>query len=173
MWIKDGAASAAVEAAACRCTRMVRMDGTVTAAPVEPAPAPHGRGRVPADTIAANTAVAQMYVRQGDFVKIRRRGEGFWCQVRTCSGEELDVEVGNDLIHSPELPFGSLLRITRSDIEDLMTPEDCTAFGELLTNTFESAPAARPVEERWTAACIEAQVLWAQSWQPRVDRGPS
>ena len=140
MWIKDGAASAAGEAATCRCTRMVRMHGTVTAAPVGPAPAPHRRGRVPADTVAANTAVAQMYVRQGDFVKIRRRGEGFWFQVKTCSGEELDVEVvGNDLIHSPELPFGSPLRIARSDIEDIMKPEDCWTFGELLERTFESA----------------------------------
>ena len=78
------------------------------------------------------------------------------------------AEAGSD--SGPELPFGSSLRITRSDVEDLMTPEDCTAFGELLARTFESAPAARPVEERWTAACIEAQVTWAQNWQPRVDR---
>ena len=93
--------------------------------------------------------------------------------MKTCSGEELDVEVGNDLLHSPELPFGSPLRIARSDIEDLMTPEDCTAFGELLTNTFESAPAACPVEKRWATAYIEAQVLWAQSWVPRVAQEPS
>ena len=96
--------------------------------------------------------------------------------MKTCSGEELDVEVGNGLIRSPELPFGSPLRINLSDVEDLMQPDDRTAFRELLElleRTFESAPAGRPVEERWATACIEAQMLWAHNWRPRVDRGPS
>jgi hypothetical protein len=95
--------------------------------------------------------------------------------VTACSDEELEVEVGNDLVRSPELPFGFPLRINLSDVEDLMTPEDRTAFRGLLQRTFESTPAARPVEERWATACIEAQMLWAHNWQPRVrvDRGPS
>ena len=151
---------------------MVRMHGTVATPPSKPAPASHGRGRVPGTDTAAANAVAQVGVRGRDFVKIRRRGEGFWCNVTACLGEVLEVEVGNDLVHNPELPFGSTLRINLSDVEDIMKPEDRT-FGELLERMFASAPAARPVEERWATACIEAQMAWAQNWQPRVDRGPS
>ena len=172
----DGAAIAAGKAAGRRRTRMVRMHGTVATPPSKPAPASHGRGRVPGtDTTTVNAAAAQVGVRERDFVKIRRRGEGFWCNVTACFGEVLEVEVGNDLVHNPELPFGSTLRINLSDVEDIMKPEDRTAFGELLERMFSSAPAARPVEERWATACIEAQMLWAHNWQPRVrvDRGPS
>ena len=169
----DGAAIAAGKAASRRGTRMVRMHGTVATPPPKPAPASHGGRRVPGTDTTAVNAAAQVGVRERDFVKIRRRGEGFWCNVTACLGEVLEVEVGNDLVHNPELPFGCPLRINLSDVEDIMKHEDCTAFGELLERTFESAPAARPVEERWATACIEAQMAWAQNWQPRVDRGPS
>ena len=170
----DGAAIAAGKAAARRGTRMVRMHGAVATPPPKPAPASHGGRRVPdTDTTAANAVVAQLGVRERDFVKIRRQGEGFWCNVTACLGEVLEVEVGNDLVHNPELPFGSPLRINLSDVEDIMKPEDCTTFGELLERMFASAPAARPVEERWATACIEAQMAWAQHWRSRVDRGSS
>jgi hypothetical protein len=106
---------------------MVRVHGTIATPPPKPAPTSHGRRRVPSiDSTAVNTAAAQMGVRERDFVKIRRRGEGFWCNVTACLGEVLEVEVGNDLVHNPELSFGSPLRINLSDVEDIMKPEDCT-----------------------------------------------
>ena len=43
----------------------------------------------PHDTLT----VSQPRFKEGDFVKIRRRGEGFWCRILSCAGEALDVRV--------------------------------------------------------------------------------
>ena len=75
--------------------------------------------------------VSQPRFKEGDFVKIRRRGEGFWCQILSCAGKALDVRVENDLLRSPELPLGSALRILESDVEQVMTTVDEAEFREL------------------------------------------
>ena len=107
-------------------------------------------------------------IKEGDVVKIRRRGEGFWCHVRSCAGTGvMDVEIDNYLLRSPELERGSMLQISESDIEDFMTKDDEAAFRELLRRTLEATPPA-PQAERWAVACLAAQTIWAQGRRCRV-----
>ena len=112
----------------------------------------------PHDTLT----VSQPRFKEGDFVKIRRRGEGFWCRILSCAGEALDVRVENDLLRSPELPLGSALRILESDVEQVMTTVDEAEFRELFRTCLRAVPAAPPAE-RWAAACLAAQVIWAHT----------
>jgi hypothetical protein len=155
---------------ACGVCHMVRMLDDFTASPPQSAPRSGGRGRAPADatpngTLTMDDEVASRelgQIREGDVVKIRRRGEGFWCHVRSCAGTGvMDVEIDNYLLRSPELERGSMLKISESDIEDFMTKDDEAAFRELLRRTLETTPPA-PQAERWAAASAAAQVIWAQ-----------
>ena len=155
--------------ARCACDRstarplcsLVRMLRGAAALPPESAPL-SGRQRVPTESAPDGTlTAAQLRFEAGSWVKIRRRDEGFWCEVVSGTVDELEVEVANDLIRSPELPLGTRLRIHRAEVVDTVTEEDEAAFRELLRRVWEAAPAAPPTE-RWAAACAAAQLIWAQ-----------
>ena len=132
------------------------------ALPPESAPL-SGRQRVPTESAPDGTlTAAQLRFEAGSWVKIRRRDEGFWCEVVSGgTGDELEVEVANNLINNPELSLGTRLRIRHAEVIDTNTTKDEAAFRELLRRVWEAAPAAPPTE-RWAAACAAAQLIWAQ-----------
>ena len=142
------------------CT-LVRMLRGSAASPPEPAPL-SGRQRVSTESAPDVTLTSvRLRFQPGSWVKIRRRDEGFWCEVVHGTGDELEVEVANDLIHNPDLPLGTRLRIRQAEVVDTFTGGDEAAFRELLRRVWEAAPAAPPTE-RWAVACAAAQLIWAQ-----------
>ena len=66
----------------------------------------------------------------GNWVKIERSRERFWCQIMERASSEagcvgLKVRVDNYLLCNPSLRMGDTLVIAAEDVVDVLTSEDC------------------------------------------------